>query len=98
LLCWLSWINAVITHNVVHLPIWRSEALNRVTRGLLSLTYGFPVNEYVPGHNLSHHRYVQERRDVMRTTKARSAWNPVNLVTFFPSVAFDVMRANARYV
>jgi fatty acid desaturase len=98
LLCWLSWINAVITHNVVHSPLWRSRPLNRVTRAVLSLTYGFSVNEYVPGHNLSHHRFVQQRRDVMRTTKVRLSWNLPNLVLFFPSVAFDVMRANAKYV
>jgi fatty acid desaturase len=97
-LCWISWINAVITHNVVHLPIWRSPALNKVTRAVLSLTYGFPVNEYVPGHNLSHHRYVQQRRDVMRTSKVSFGWNALNILAFFPSVAFDVMRANAKYV
>jgi fatty acid desaturase len=98
LLCWLSWINAVITHNVVHAPLWRSAALNRLTRAVLSLTYGFSVNEYVPGHNLSHHRFVQQRRDVMRTSKVRLRWNLPNIALFFPSVAFDVMRANARYV
>jgi fatty acid desaturase len=97
-LCWISWINAVITHNVIHLPIWRSTALNKVTRVALSLTYGFPVNEYVPGHNLSHHRYTQERRDVMRTSKVNHSWNLLNILTFFPNVAFDVMRANAKYV
>jgi fatty acid desaturase len=97
-LCWISWINAVITHNVIHLPIWRSPALNKVTRVVLSLTYGFPVNEYVPGHNLSHHRYTQQRRDVMRTTKVQLRWNLANILTFFPMVAFDVMRANAKYV
>ncbi len=97
LICWLSWINAIITHNVVHVPLWRSAALNKITRAVLSLTYGFPVNEYVPGHNLSHHRHVQQRRDVMRTTKVRLRWNLANILTFFPAVAFDVMRANARY-
>jgi fatty acid desaturase len=95
---WLSWINAVITHNVVHLPIWRSRALNRATKVVLSLTYGFPVSDYVPGHNLSHHRYTQTRRDVMRTSKVRFRWNLLNLMGLFPAVALDVMRANARYV
>jgi fatty acid desaturase len=97
-LCWISWINAVITHNVIHLPLWRSPVLNKITRAALSLTYGFPVNEYVPGHNLSHHRYTQQRRDVMRTTKVRLSWNLANILTFFPMVAFDVTRANAKYV
>jgi fatty acid desaturase len=98
LLCWLSWINAVITHNVVHTPVWRSKALNRATRVALSLTYGFPVSDYVPGHNLSHHRYTQTRRDVMRTSKVRFRWNLLNLLALFPAVAVDVARANARYV
>jgi fatty acid desaturase len=96
-LCWISWINAVITHNVVHVPMWRSIALNRATRVVLSLTYGFPVSEYIPGHNLSHHRYTQQRRDVMRTSKVRFSWNLANILAFFSSVAFDVMRANTRY-
>lgn len=98
LLCWLSWLNAVITHNVVHAPIWRSRALNRATKVALSLTYGFPVSDYVPGHNLSHHRYTQTRRDVMRTSKVRFRWNLLNILALFPAVALDVMRANARYV
>jgi fatty acid desaturase len=97
-LCWISWINAVITHNVVHVPLWRSSALNRATRIVLSLTYGFPVSEYIPGHNLSHHRYVQARRDVMRTSKVRYSWNLLNILAFFPAVAFDVAHANSRYV
>jgi fatty acid desaturase len=96
--CWLAWINAVITHNVVHLPLWRSDILNKVTRALLSLSYGAPVNEYVPGHNLSHHRYVQQRRDVMRTTKVRLRWSLASILTFFPAVTLDVVRANAKYV
>jgi fatty acid desaturase len=97
LLAWLSWINAIITHNVVHAPVWRSDRLNRLTRLALSLAYGFPVSDYVPGHNLSHHRYIQTRRDVMRTTKARLRWNLGNLLVFFFTVSLDVARANARY-
>jgi fatty acid desaturase len=97
-LCWLSWINAVITHNVVHTPIWRSRAMNRATKIVLSLTYGFAVSDFVPGHNLSHHRYTQTRKDVMRTTKVRFRWNLLNLLALFPAVALDVVRANARFV
>jgi fatty acid desaturase len=97
LLCWLSWVNAVITHNVVHLPMWRSPLLNRLMKVVLSLTYGFPVSDYLPGHNLSHHRYVQSRRDVMRTSKVRFAWNLLNILALFPAVALDVARSNARY-
>lgn len=93
----VSWINAVITHNTLHCPMWRSRRLNRITQVALSLTYGFPVSEYVPGHNLSHHRYTQTRRDVMRTTKVRFRWNLLNLAAFFFVVGYDVTAANQRY-
>jgi fatty acid desaturase len=94
----LSWFAAIITHNVVHCPMWHSRAANRVTQVALSLAYGFAVSDYVPGHNLSHHRYVQTRRDVMRTSKVRTPWNAVNLCLFFFAVAPDVIRSNARFL
>lgn len=97
LLSWLAWINAIITHNIVHAPLWRSHTLNRLTRLALSLAYGFAVSDYIPGHNLSHHRHIQSRRDVMRTTKTRLPWNCANLLTFFFAVSVDVALANARY-
>ncbi|HEY2512392.1 MAG TPA: fatty acid desaturase [Polyangiaceae bacterium] len=97
-LSWLSWVNAVITHNVIHSPVFRSRALNRALGFVLSLAYGFAVSDYIPGHNLSHHRYTQSRRDVMRTTKAPFRWHLLNLLLFFFCVAFAVAGANARYV
>ena len=93
----IAWFNAVITHNVVHYPLWHSRIFNRVTQVALSLTYGFPVSDYLPGHNLSHHRYTQTRRDVMRTTKVQFHFNLLNALTFFFFVAFDVAAANGKY-
>jgi fatty acid desaturase len=97
-LAWLSWVNAVITHNVIHCPPFRSRALNRALSFALSLAYGFAVSDYIPGHNLSHHRYTQSRRDVMRTTKAPFRWHLLNLFFFFFCVAFAVAGANGKYV
>jgi fatty acid desaturase len=96
-MCAISWINAVITHNVLHAPLWHDRRLNRLTQVVLSLTYGFPVSEYIPGHNLSHHRYMQTRRDVMRTSKARFRIHLLNLLCFFFIVGPDVTAANAYY-
>src|SRR5687768_16622113 len=67
LTCALSWICAVIAHNTVHSPVFRTRALNKAFQVWVSLSYGFPISDYVPGHNLSHHRYMQRREDVMRT-------------------------------
>jgi len=92
-----SWLNAVITHNVVHCPVWKNRTMNKLTQIALSLTYGFAVSDYIPGHNLSHHRFTQTRRDVMRTSKVQYRWHIVNLLMFFFFVGFDVVAANGKY-
>jgi len=63
----------------------------------LTLTYGHPVSSFVPGHNLSHHKHTQSRRDVMRTSKVRFRWNLLNGVGFFFRMAPDIMRADTKY-
>lgn len=97
-LCVWCWLNAVITHNTIHCPMWRSKRLNRVTQLVLSLSYGFPVSEFKPGHNLSHHRYTQTPLDGMRTSKLRYRWNLLNLLLFFAHVGPGVTATNAAYV
>jgi fatty acid desaturase len=92
-----SWIVAVITHNTVHAPVFYSRTLNRLFQVWLSLSYGFPVSEYLPGHNLSHHKFTQKGADLMRTTKVRFGWNVLNAVAFVPSVAFSVTIANYKF-
>ena len=97
LTCAVSWIAAVITHNTLHSPVFKSRAMNRAFQIALTCSYGFPVSEFVPGHNLSHHKYTQERRDVMRSTKVDTGWNLLNFMLFVPRVAFDVTGGNMRY-
>jgi len=95
--CFFSFFGAVITHNTVHAPVFKQRWLNRVFQVVLTLTYGHPVSSFVPGHNLSHHRFTQSRRDVMRTTKVRFRWNLLNIVFFMFRMAPDIMRADSRY-
>src|SRR3954471_24349240 len=76
--CLLAFLGAVATHNAMHSPVFRAKKLNRVFQVALTLVYGHPVSSFVPGHNLSHHRFIESRRDVMRTTKARFRWNLLN--------------------
>ncbi len=96
--CFFSFFGAVITHNTVHCPVFVSRSVNRVFQVLLSLTYGSPVSAFVPGHNLSHHKHVQTKKDVMRTTKVRSSWNLLNMIEFAPRVAVAIMKNDAAYV
>ena len=55
------------------------------------------VSNYVPGHNLSHHRHMQGRRDVMRTTKLRFKWHFLNGALFFAKIGFDMLGNDAKY-
>jgi fatty acid desaturase len=97
-LCLMSFFCAVATHNTVHAPIFHSKALNRVFQATLTVCYGHPVSAYVPGHNLSHHRYTQTARDIMRTNKLRFRWNLLNQLMFSTVVGPAIFKANADYV
>ncbi len=95
--CVVSWLCAVAAHNTVHSPVFKQRWLNRLFQVWVSLSYGFPISEYVPGHNLSHHRYMQGREDVMRTTKVNYRWNLLNFLLFFFAVGPGVTIGNYRY-
>ena len=96
--CLVSWLCAVITHNTLHSPVFVERWANKALQVALSCAYGFPVSEYVPGHNLSHHKHTQKRADLMRTSKAPYRLNILNAFYFFPRVAFDIFFQNYRYV
>lgn len=96
-LCSFAWFCAVITHNVIHLPVFRSRRLNQVFQVILTMTYGHPVSAFVPGHNLSHHKYTQTARDVMRTTKVRYRWNFLNGALFFFTVGGSIMKGDVAF-
>lgn len=98
LLCCLSWFTAVITHNTVHCSVFHSKRLNKLFQIVLTLAYGHPVSAYVPGHNLSHHKYTQTERDVMRTTKMRFRWNLLNGIFFLPTVAGAILKNDGVFM
>lgn len=96
-LCCLSFFCAVITHNTVHSPIFRSRTYNRLFQLVLTPTYGHPVSMFVPGHNLSHHKYLQGPKDRMRTDKMRFRWNLLNQVFFGWIVGAKITADNFEY-
>lgn len=68
-------MGAVTTHNAIHLPIFWDKNWNKFYQICLSLQYGGAVSIFIPGHNLSHHKYPQQARDVSKC---------------FPSVLSDI--------
>lgn len=95
--CFTSWLCAVIAHNTVHTPVFTKRWMNKVFQVWVSLSYGFPISDYIPGHNLSHHRYMQLRQDVMRTSKVNFRWNLLNALFFMPAVTPGILRGNKLY-
>mmetsp|Transcript_19847 Transcript_19847/g.46442 ORF Transcript_19847/g.46442 Transcript_19847/m.46442 type:complete len:355 (+) Transcript_19847:169-1233(+) len=95
---WLSFVGATITHNTMHCKVFKEYWANKTFQIALTLTYGHPVSSYVPGHNLSHHRFTQWRRDIMRTSKVQYKWNLLNLIMFQPSVAGAVTMSDMRFI
>lgn len=92
-----SFFCAVITHNTIHVPVFKERSWNRLFQYVISVCYGHPVSAFVPGHNLSHHLHTQSRRDVMRTTKAKFEWNLLNQLLFMPILSKDVSNADLQY-
>ncbi|GAB4216175.1 MAG: hypothetical protein OHK0013_42390 [Sandaracinaceae bacterium] len=97
-LCFLSFFCAVITHNTIHSPVFKSRTLNRIFQIVLSPSYGHPVSAYVPGHNLSHHKFTQTPKDRMRTDKLRFRWNLLNQLLFMFYVGPAIFKDNAEFV
>ncbi len=92
-----SFFCAVITHNTVHVAVFKKRSWNRVWQYLISVCYGHPVSAFVPGHNLSHHLHTQSRRDVMRSTKVDFRFNILNQILFMPVLAKDISNADLQY-
>ena len=84
-----TFLGSVMTHNIMHSALFWKPWANKVTQLLLTLTYGHPVSSYVPGHNLSHHKYTQSKRDVMSSYLVKSKYHAINFLNFQPSVGLS---------
>ncbi|MDA0196023.1 MAG: fatty acid desaturase [Bacteroidetes bacterium] len=96
--CVLSFLCATMVHNSIHCPIFKSKTVNKIFQVILTFTYGHPVSAYVPGHNFSHHKYVQTEKDNIRTFKMRFKWNFLNQLLFLPVMAKDIISSEKRFL
>ena len=95
--CFLSFSCAVIVHNTIHVPIFKSKGMNKFFQLVLSFSYGHSTSAFVPGHNFSHHKYTQSTKDVMRTSKARFKLNILNQLFFFFIMSGDILKDEVRF-
>jgi len=98
LMAYSSFACACITHNAMHARVFVQRAHEQVLRLVLSVAYGHPVSTFIPGHNLSHHRHTQSRKDPMRTSKVRYRWHVLNVLLFQLAVTRDVFRMDMRFL
>ena len=56
------------------------------------------ATSFVPGHNLSHHKYLQTRKDIMRTSRMKYRSQLLNLLLFFPSILHSIQRNDVQYM
>jgi beta-carotene hydroxylase len=95
--CFFSFSCAVIIHNTIHAPIFKSKRVNKLFQFVLSFTYGHSVSAYVPGHNFSHHKYTQHPEDAIRTTKMRWRINFFNQLFFFHTMSGDIVKGEFAF-
>lgn len=98
LLCFGSFVCACITHNSLHSKTFSSPLFEEIYHYILSITFGHPVATFVPGHNIGHHRYTQNAKDSMRTSKMRYKWHFLNLLLFQTTVSWNVFMTDMRYM
>lgn len=98
LLMYFTFACAAISHNSMHCRVFYFDNIEQVWRVVLSLSYGHPVNTFIPGHNLSHHKFLQKEEDLMRTDQMQYEWPILNLLLFHATVAPKVFKQDMDYM
>jgi fatty acid desaturase len=93
-----SFFGATITHNAIHVPLFRGGWQNAVFQVILSCTYGWPVSALIPGHNLSHHKFTNTAKDAMRPTKMRYQNNFWNYLLFPVATTRAIAKFDMEYM
>lgn len=86
LACYFSFLNSVVIHNHLHKGIFKSRALNRMFRSVLSFGSLYPASANVASHNIVHHHFDDDGQPDWADPHAVSfRWNLLNLL-HFPNV------------
>jgi fatty acid desaturase len=96
-MCFSCFVMAVIVHNTIHVPVFRSRALNKLFQMVLSVGQGHPMTAFVPGHNFSHHMHTITTKDIMRPSQVNFRFNLFNQLFFFFRVVPEIMDSERRW-
>ena len=84
--CYLSFLNAVVIHNHLHKGIFKSKALNRLFRCVISFGALYPASANIASHNVVHHHFDDDGQpDWAAPDNVSFRWHLLNLL-HFPNV------------
>jgi fatty acid desaturase len=84
--CYLSFLNSVVIHNHLHKGIFKSKALNRAFRCMISFGALYPASANIASHNLVHHHFDDDGQpDWAAPENVSFRWHLLNLI-HFPNV------------
>lgn len=87
LACWLSFLNSVVIHNHMHKGIFKSRALNRAFRCVLSFGSLYPASANIASHNIVHHHFDDDGQDDWAAPTISTFRFPLLNLLHFPNVA-----------
>ncbi len=98
LACYLALAAGIIAHNHNHTPTFRSRRANEFLNNVATLFYGFAAFNWIPTHNLNHHKFQNARGDATITWRYSAKHNLLTAATYpFVSMAFQAPLID-RYV
>lgn len=96
--CFCSFLNAVVIHNHLHKGIFKSKALNRAFRCVLSFGALYPASANIASHNLVHHHFDDDGQpDWAAPEHVSFRWNLLNLIHFPNVVGPNTFAGVARW-
>lgn len=98
LACYFALAAGIIAHNHNHCPTFKSRTANDLLNHLATLFYGFAAFNWIPTHNLNHHKFQNARGDATITWRYSAKHNLLTAITYpFVSMAFQAPLID-RYV
>lgn len=87
-----------INHNHSHIPIWKSNALNKVTDYWIIVFQGHPLFLFHPAHNINHHTYCNTKIDYNHTWKYKNRNDFIGFLTHPIISAFTLAQIIPEYL
>ena len=80
--CYLALTAGIIAHNHNHCPTFKNRTLNDVLNHVATVFYGFAAFNWIPTHNLNHHKFQNAPGDATITWKISKKHNLLTALVY----------------